>query len=124
MSRRSGRSIQIQPLIQPCGPRLEISGTFDSEIQCELHTVSLDENPSFIALSYCWGDVKSPNYMSVNGHKISVATSLELALRHMRHVDNDVILWADAICINQQDDDEKAVQVTMMGDIYAKGTSK
>jgi hypothetical protein len=28
-------------------------------------------------------------------------------------------MWADAICINQEDDDEKSFQVAMMGQVYA-----
>jgi hypothetical protein len=99
-----------------------LSGTSESAIHCELHTLSLDENASFIALSYCWGEEKSPDYISVNGHKVTVGTSLILALKHMRQANNSVKVWVDAICINQQDDDEKAFQVAMMGDIYAQGT--
>lgn len=33
------------------------------------------------------------------------------------------ILWIDAICINQSDDDEKSHQVAMMGDIYGKAAT-
>jgi hypothetical protein len=32
----------------------------------------------------------------------------------------DLPIWIDAVCINQHDDEEKAVQVSRMGDIYRK----
>jgi hypothetical protein len=98
-----------------------LSGTFHSDIQCKLATVYLDDDPGFVALSYCWSDTLSPYNIYINGREISVGSSLERALRHMRRVDADVIVWVDAICINQQDDKEKAVQVALMGDIYAQG---
>jgi Heterokaryon incompatibility protein (HET) len=97
------------------------SGVFNDEIQCKLHSVSLDDNPSYTALSYCWGDANQRGYIRLNGQKVSVAKSLELALRYMRHIEVNVVVWADAICINQDDTIEKSFQVTMMGDIYAKG---
>jgi Heterokaryon incompatibility protein (HET) len=97
------------------------SGPFNDEIQCKLHSVSLDNNQYYTALSYCWGDATQRGYISVNGQKIFVTKSLELALRYMRHIEDNVVVWADAICINQDDPIEKSFQVTMMGDIYAKG---
>jgi hypothetical protein len=32
-------------------------------------------------------------------------------------------VWADAVCINQQDNDEKNVQVALMGQIYQQASS-
>jgi len=37
---------------------------------------------------------------------------------HLRHQSEELILWADALCINQTDDEEKSWQVAMMGDVY------
>jgi hypothetical protein len=42
----------------------------------------------------------------------------------MRDVDRNTVVWADALCINQQDATEKSVQVRLMGDIYANGMLK
>ena len=36
----------------------------------------------------------------------------------MRDEDNDVVLWLDAICINQEDVTERGHQISMMGEIY------
>jgi hypothetical protein len=59
--------------------------------------------------------------IKVNGQSISVTRNLENALRGLRKADRDMVVWADAICINHQDSAEKSVQVSVMGNIYAKG---
>lgn len=47
-----------------------------------------------------------------------MTTNPEAALCHIRHTDKAVVIWADAICINQEDNVEKSYQVSMMKDIY------
>jgi len=47
-----------------------------------------------------------------------IQANLRNALEHLRHDKNPVRLWADALCINQIDDDEKANQIALMGSIY------
>lgn len=44
--------------------------------------------------------------------------SLHQALQHFRDPAEPICLWADALCIDQSNDDEKAVQVAMMADIF------
>jgi hypothetical protein len=46
-----------------------------------------------------------------------VTKSLGTALEYIQD-DDDVILWVDSICINQQDSEEKRLQVQEMGKIY------
>lgn len=48
--------------------------------------------------------------------------SLETALRHMRDSSRPMTVWADALCINQQDVEERNAQVQMMGKIYSGAT--
>jgi hypothetical protein len=98
------------------------SGLEDEPLSCSLEPISLDDDARYTALSYCWGDANDRADISVNGQNISVTRSLENALRHMRPVNQHTIVWADALCINQQDVAEKSVQVRMMGAIYSKGT--
>ncbi|KAF2028020.1 hypothetical protein EK21DRAFT_114224 [Setomelanomma holmii] len=50
---------------------------------------------------------------------MSITPNLDCALRHLRKADTDRVLWIDALCINQEDMDEKASQVKMMQGIYA-----
>jgi hypothetical protein len=72
----------------------------------------------YCALSYVWGSSKDKTPIVVDGKELRVTINLATALRHLR--DSRIIsyLWADAICINQDDDQEKAIQVTQMGEVY------
>jgi hypothetical protein len=101
-----------------------ISGLKDGPLRCFLEVISLDDNAQYTALSYCWGDSNDRVNIMVNGQKISVTKNLENALSRIWNVDQNTVVWADAICINQQDVDEKSVQVGMMGDIYSNGMRK
>ncbi|KAF7532863.1 hypothetical protein G7054_g7564 [Neopestalotiopsis clavispora] len=98
-------------------------GESDEAIQCSLHTVSLEDDPQYEALSYVWGDCTNTLPIFVNDDEMQVGQTLEAALTHLRLCDSTRILWVDAICINQQDDPEKSVQVPLMGDLYRKATS-
>ena len=40
------------------------------------------------------------------------------AIRHLRRYNIDRTIWADALCINQQDVEERSAQVLEMGNIY------
>jgi len=50
--------------------------------------------------------------------KVSVTGRLEVALRYMRHYEDHIKVWANAICINQSNRAEKSVQVIIMDNIY------
>lgn len=48
-----------------------------------------------------------------------VGTNLHAALRQFQSNGEFGSLWIDAVCINQEDDDEKSYQVRYMRDIYS-----
>jgi Heterokaryon incompatibility protein (HET) len=96
-------------------------GAFEDELVCNLVTTSLKTKVPWIALSYCWGDPESQAEILVNKIKVSVTKNLELALRYMRHPQKPIIVWVDAISINQNDFEERNAQVKIMGQIYSKG---
>ncbi|KAK3956645.1 heterokaryon incompatibility protein-domain-containing protein [Pseudoneurospora amorphoporcata] len=51
---------------------------------------------------------------------LRITRNLETALRNLRDRDYKRILWADGICINQSDTDDKNKQVPRMGDIFRR----
>ncbi|CAG9977965.1 unnamed protein product [Clonostachys byssicola] len=97
-------------------------GDGDDEICCSLSVVSLNNHPRFEALSYVWGDPSIKKNVTVDGASHLVTVNLESALRDLRYPSNRRTIWADAICINQDDLDEKNHQIPLMGDIYRKAS--
>jgi len=50
---------------------------------------------------------------------MAVTKNVYLALRDLRYKEEDRVLWIDALCINQDDDVERGLQVQQMGSIYS-----
>ncbi|KAI0886699.1 HET-domain-containing protein [Annulohypoxylon maeteangense] len=85
----------------------------------ETITCSLIRPPEYFALSYCWGDDAQKSTLEVNGEPIHVTKNLAAALRYSGFHPG-ALIWADAVCINQHDVNEKAHQIRLMGLIYSK----
>ncbi|KAL2679272.1 hypothetical protein Neosp_010039 [[Neocosmospora] mangrovei] len=89
-------------------------------IKCRLLTFKLDEAPPYKALSYTWGSPDPTGTIWVDGHGIPVGQNLFTALQRLYEDSSIEYLWADALCINQSDDDEKSHQVPLMSQIYSR----
>ncbi|KAK7186189.1 hypothetical protein DPSP01_005019 [Paraphaeosphaeria sporulosa] len=75
--------------------------------------------PYYEALSYTWGGLEFENILRIQGKGIlRIGRTLHDALRRLRYPDRSRSLWADAVCINQQDNSEKNHQVALMTQIY------
>jgi hypothetical protein len=86
------------------------------------HT-SLKLSQNYRALSYVWGNTISRASLLTPDGQLSVTSNLYMALQQLRDTRESTILWIDAICINQNDNDEKAVQIRLMSQIYQSATS-
>jgi Heterokaryon incompatibility protein (HET) len=95
----------------------------NENIVCTLQTVSLSEAPSFCSLFYHWDDPTLRESIEVNGHVASITTNLKQAFVALRKDYEEIVLWVDAICINQADKMEKSAQVAMMDQIYSNADS-
>ncbi|OCK96039.1 HET-domain-containing protein [Cenococcum geophilum 1.58] len=95
-------------------------GAFKEPIRCSLRAVCLDDNPTYTALSYVWGDATITKPILVDGSPFEATINLESALWHIRKSDSDQVFWVDAVCINQSDAVERNAQVSLMGAIYSK----
>jgi hypothetical protein len=99
-------------------------------LQLTMRTVSLTDPPPFIALSYTWGRPQLNHQVICNQQRLLVTDNLERALRNVhRRVNSsdpptpcsaNMDLWADGICINQADFEEKSSQLKLMKLIYSK----
>ncbi|KAL6806992.1 heterokaryon incompatibility domain-containing protein [Trichoderma sp. SZMC 28013] len=105
------RTLQIKP------------GPPDSPLRCKFHVATLDDlDFPYEALSYAWGNDNPNTYEDIffGDNNVGVTPSLADALRRLRLPDQPRHVWADALCINQTDNLEKSLQVSMMGRIYNK----
>ncbi|KAK9418427.1 putative Peptidase M3A/M3B catalytic domain-containing protein [Seiridium unicorne] len=113
LTRRSIRLIRLLP-----------AENDDDPICCELYTAQLTPELQFAALSYVWGTSSETYNVFANGIEVKVTRNLRHALWHFRNYDmlrsedNRLPLWVDALCINQNDTQERNHQVAHMGDIY------
>ncbi|KAK3364627.1 hypothetical protein B0T25DRAFT_576849 [Lasiosphaeria hispida] len=74
--------------------------------------------PTYMALSYQWGSDLTPFKLSMREGSIEITLSLDRALRRVRDPARTLLVWADALCINQSDKHEKRVQIRLMKDIF------
>jgi len=72
----------------------------------------------YSALSWKWGDRTRMAVIYIEGKIFEVRHNLFADLQQLRHPALTVRLWVDAICINQDDDSEKSVQIPLMPKIY------
>lgn len=138
-NRLKGSSIRLLELLP---------GDLDDELECRLVETPLHDITTFEALSYVWGDPAIREPIKCNGQAMTITTNLAQALRRLRlsraapskgqleqadlpqqeadeHDQSTGIsrvLWADAICINQEDIIERGQQVQLMREIYTKAT--
>lgn len=76
----------------------------------------------FVTLSYTWGEPDQTETIILNDVQVRVGRNLAHGLRVFRRLgyfSQNYMLWVDAVCINQDDDRERGVQVGMMRDLYA-----
>ncbi len=75
--------------------------------------------PLYRALSYVWGSSERTHEIWIDGHPIPITANLFEALRAIQEQARvDTYIWADAICINQEDATERSEQVQLMRTIY------
>ena len=75
--------------------------------------------PPYEALSYVWGVASASCHIQINDCQFLIRPNLETALRSLAEQRTEsFLLWIDAICINQDDNAEKNLQVRMMRSIY------
>ncbi|CAN9175100.1 unnamed protein product [Alternaria alternata] len=90
-------------------------------IECHISIASLDDPAlEYEALSYVWGDRNNDQMIVLEGRLRRVTANLFRALQYLRHADRPRTLWVDAICIDQEDTDERGQQVSLMGPIFRK----
>lgn len=108
--------------------RLLPSNDENTPIKCELFHYPLHDKGTrtqpYEALSYVWGSpaetqpifIRAQN--SQNEQIVHITVNLHEALLRLRTHYLDRILWVDAVCINQENTQEKEQQIQLMAKTY------
>jgi hypothetical protein len=72
----------------------------------------------YLALSYVWGGVVQPSFQLGSVLQEKLPQTIEDAIGLVQNLGKQY-LWVDSLCIDQNDDDDKAKQIMTMKDIYS-----
>lgn len=106
-------------------------GDKDASIVCNLIHSRLDvrprrrrrrKQPAYEAISYVWGSSDKTIPIYCNGKRLYITESLRDALVRVRLPDRPRMVWADSVCIDQDNLPEKGHQVQFMGKIYSSAS--
>ncbi|KAG8531956.1 uncharacterized protein KY384_003592 [Bacidia gigantensis] len=103
-------------------------GDKQSAIICDLIEVDPDKKKTieYEAVSWTWDSKEKPDSIRVNvkgkANVLNISHNLFLALKALRLEGEVRYLWSDAICVNQDDPNEKNHQIPMMPSIYGDAT--
>ncbi|KAL4778616.1 HET-domain-containing protein [Aspergillus varians] len=93
------------------------------QLKCSVKPVKFKEDmPGYSAVSYYWGNQDDCVTIQCNGQLRSITRNLYSALDAIRRLPTRPTryIWADAICINQNDEKEQAQQVALMTKLYQR----
>lgn len=111
---------QFKPLDDGCIRLIEILPERKTAIRCRIIHVSLDKLPPYVAISYAWGDAGDTRKIEVEDCLVPVSVSLHGALQALRQRGESVLVWVDALSIDQQNSEERTQQIQLMTSIYSK----
>jgi hypothetical protein len=97
-------------------------GAGEEPLVLNIQHTSLNQRPSYKALSYVWVPQNSSHLVQCNDASLAVGGNLRDALRCLRKLDAPRLLWIDRIAIDQNNDGERAQQVGLIGDIYSSAS--
>ena len=120
----ASNSYQYSVLNKPDDIRLVLinPGSDDDEISCTLTHHSIKNKPLYQALSYTWDNNVRTHSVKISKDILPVTANLHSALKCFRSSVRQRALWVDAICINQNDIEERERQIGIMGLIYSYAT--
>ena len=99
----------------------------DGALCLQITQFSIGSEPPYRALSYTWGPPEENDtgnieseitFVVLNGERHYVACNLFQAILQLRESYPDSYVWIDALCINQEDLEERRMQVAIMDKIY------
>lgn len=90
------------------------------DIRCTIDEYDTEaEHIPCAAFSYVWGDARVRHVITIDGKTAYVTSNLKEALAHLAGEFSEWSFWIDAICIDQDNTEEKMHQVAQMRTIYS-----
>ena len=103
-----------------------LPGATGDPLRCKIITSDLELKPDFEAVSYVWGTENAMPMLNIDTEagerRLEITQNLAAGLRRFRYSSSIRTLWVDSICIDQSSNEEKTLQVPMMGTIYRQAT--
>ncbi len=105
-----------------------LPGRVDDGIRVRLETRVVEsdqesEEFQWEALSWLWGVYGDFRTILVNDREFQVTRNLFIALRHLRRENTARLFWIDALCINQEDVEERSSQISQMAFLFHRAQS-
>ena len=91
-------------------------------LECRVVEYAYGSSDGFEALSYVWGDATDTVSIKVNGQPCTITKNLYVALRYLQHQSESRTLWVDALCIHQENTEERNHQVAQMRRIFSEAS--
>ncbi|KAK8016777.1 hypothetical protein PG993_014966 [Apiospora rasikravindrae] len=99
--------------LQPC------AAGDDSPPSCRLRDFDVFGHEAYEAVSYTWGEPLFTERVVDDAYFLMTTVNFRDALLRFRLPDRVRLLWVDAVCINQHDEEEKGRQIPFMAQIYS-----
>jgi hypothetical protein len=87
-------------------------------LQAAVVHVSQKSTATYRALSYVWGTEERTQELITPDGLLQITLSLSKAMRRLRQKGSSIMLWVDAVSINQNDSKEKAQQIRLLPQIF------
>jgi Heterokaryon incompatibility protein (HET) len=100
-----------------------LPGAKEEPLRGIISTVSFESAGRYRALSYVWGTVTQSERLWTSTGIVRITPNLKAALQRLRRKEETLVLWVDAICINQDDKGEKGHQIRLLPQIFQHATS-
>ncbi|KAH3912982.1 hypothetical protein HBI56_089210 [Parastagonospora nodorum] len=100
-----------------------LQGNFEHHVVCVMSAWPLDSAPPYSAISYTWGDPALTATITIDGRNMVVGQNCEYALQQTFAIEKkkkEKYVWVDAVCIDQNNIQERGHQVAIMGKVYSK----
>ncbi|KAL9567147.1 hypothetical protein ACKAV7_008916 [Fusarium commune] len=100
----------------------------EKALEGRFQVVDVEQMPAYEALSYAWADDNNDAslcqriFIGLGNRALPITRNCHQALSRLRRKTESLLIWVDAICINQSDLGERSDQVAMMGTIFSQAT--